>query len=108
MADNAVGQPLLRSDGVRKVAATATYVPDLQQPGMVHAVLVRSTHPHALIGRIDAAGARAVPGVIAVVTGDEIARMSNVDPWLGPAFRDQPVLAMGRVRFVGEPLAAVV
>jgi len=104
----AVGQSPLRPDGVLKVTGTATYVSNLGRPGMVHAVLVRSTRPHARIRRIDAAAAGALPGVVALVTGADVAAMPGVDPWLGPAFRDQPVLALDRVRFVGEPVAAVV
>jgi CO/xanthine dehydrogenase Mo-binding subunit len=75
---------------------------------MVHAVFVRSTRPHARIIGIDVREARAMPGVVAVVTGADASALPGVDPWLGPAFRDQPVLALDRVRFVGEPLAAVV
>ena len=108
MTGPSVGQSLPRRDGLRKVTGAATYVPDLERPGMVHAVLVRSTRPHARLRGIDAAAARAAPGVVAVLTGEDVLRMPGVDPWLGPAFRDQPVLALDRVRFVGEPLAAVV
>ncbi len=108
MTGAVMGQSLPRSDGVKKVAGTATYVPNLLRDGMVHGVLVRSTRPHARIRWIDGAAARAMPGVLAVVTGEDVARMPGVDPWLGPAFRDQPVLAMERVRFIGEPVVAVV
>jgi CO/xanthine dehydrogenase Mo-binding subunit len=75
---------------------------------MVHAVLVRSTRPHARLVGVDVREARAAPGVVAVVTGADVSALPGVDPWLGPAFRDQPILALDRVRFVGEPLAAVV
>jgi CO/xanthine dehydrogenase Mo-binding subunit len=108
MSGSAVGQSPRRRDGLAKVAGTATYVGNLERPGMLHAVLVRSQCPHARIRGIDAAAARALPGVVTVVTGDDVSRMPDVDPWLGPAFRDQPVLAIERVRFVGEPVAAVV
>lgn len=108
MSGAAVGQSLPRSDGLRKVTGTATYVPNLEREGMAHAVLVRSTRPHARIRAIDPNRARALPGVLAVVTGEDVTRMPGVDPWLGPAFRDQPVLAIERVRFIGEPVAAVV
>ncbi len=108
MTSSAVGQSASRPDGLQKVTGTATYVPNLDRPGMTHAVLVRSTRPHARILGIDAAAARALPGVVAVVTGADVSRLPGVDPWLGPAFRDQPVLAIDRVRFVGEPVAAVV
>ena len=108
MTGNAVGQSVPRSDGLRKVTGAATYVPNLEREGMAHAVLVRSTRAHARIRAIDADPARALPGVLAVISGEDIARMPGVDPWLGPAFRDQPVLAIERVRFIGEPVAAVV
>jgi len=108
VTDSAVGQSPSRRDGLAKVTGTATYVPNLDRPGMAHAVLVRSTRPHARILRIDTAAARALPGVVAVVTGADVSRLPGVDPWLGPAFRDQPVLAIDRARFVGEPVAAVV
>lgn len=108
MTGPAVGQSVPRGDGLRKVTGAATYVPDLERAGMVHGVLVRSTRPHARLRAVDAAAARVAPGVIAVVTGADVTRMPGVDPWLGPAFRDQPVLAIDRVRFVGEPLGVVV
>jgi CO/xanthine dehydrogenase Mo-binding subunit len=108
MTGSVVGQSPLRRDGLVKVTGTATYVQNLDRPGMAHAVLVRSTRPHARIERIDTTAARALPGTIAVVTGADVSRLPGVDPWLGPAFRDQPVLAIERVRFAGEPVAAVV
>ena len=105
---SAVGRSPRRRDGLAKVTGTATYVANLERPGMLHAVLVRSQRPHARLRGIDAAAARALPGVVTVLTGEDVGHLPEVDPWLGPAFRDQPVLAIERVRFVGEPVAAVV
>jgi CO/xanthine dehydrogenase Mo-binding subunit len=99
-----VGQSVRRPDAVDKVTGRARYVTDLTQPGMLHAALLRSPHPHARIRSIDADAARAVPGVRAVVTSAEL---GWCDPYFGPAFRDRPILAIGVARHEGEPVAAV-
>jgi len=99
-----IGVPVPRVDGIEKVTGRARYVTDLVMPGMLHARVLRSPHAHARLTRVDAARARALPGVIAVLTG---ADLTWCDPYYGPAFRDRPILAIDVVRFEGEPVAAV-
>lgn len=93
-------------DGLAKVTGSIRYVFDVSLPGMLHAKLLRSPHAHARIRRIDATKALAVPGVVCVVTGEDAARLP--DPHHGFYVRDQPLIAMGKVRYVGDPVAAVV
>jgi 2-furoyl-CoA dehydrogenase large subunit len=93
----------------RFIAGAGKFVADLALPGMLHVALVASPYPHARILRIDAAAALALPGVRAVVTGEDIARatdplMSGLDV---PKVLRYP-LAVGRVRYAGEWVAAVV
>ncbi len=95
-------------DANARVTGRVAYAIDTRLPGMLHAKLIRSRSPHARIERIDVAAARAVPGVRLVLTGAELARLPGVDPRFGPVLRDQPLLAEEVVRFVGDPLAAVV
>jgi CO/xanthine dehydrogenase Mo-binding subunit len=102
-----IGHEIERIDGPAKVAGTARYVPNISLPGMLHAVWVHGQRPHARLTRVDVSAARQAEAVVAVVTGQEIAGWDDVDPWLGPAFRDQPVLAIDRVRYFGEPVAVV-
>jgi len=100
-----VGRSVRRPDALDKVTGRARYVTDLTQPGMLHAALLRSPHAHARIRSIDVTAARAVPGVHAVVTS---ADLDWCDPYFGPAFRDRPILAIGVVRYEGEPVVAAV
>ncbi|MFI5268124.1 MAG: xanthine dehydrogenase family protein molybdopterin-binding subunit [Chloroflexota bacterium] len=103
-----IGHEVKRHDGPAKVAGTARYVPNISMQGMLHAAYVHGDRPHARLLRVDAEHARQAEGVVAVVTGPELAGWHDVEPWLGPAFKDQPVLAIDRVRYFGEPLAVVV
>ncbi len=94
-----------RLDGVAKVTGAAQYAGDLRVPGLVHAKILRATLPHALIRRIDASRALAMPGVIAVVTGRDV---NDINAHFGTYLRDRPLIALDRVRYVGEPVAAAV
>jgi len=94
-------------DSLERVTGRVSYTIDLQVPGMLHAKLLRSTMAHARIRAIDVSRARALPGVAAVLTGADLAARTDIQPWFGPVFRDQPILAIGKVRHVGEPVAAV-
>ncbi len=98
-----LGQRLARADGWDKVTGHMTYVADVKLPGMLHAKLLRSPHAHARIRSIDTAKARALPGVRLVVTGPELEIVDRE-----PATRARAILAIGRVRFQGQPVAAVV
>jgi CO/xanthine dehydrogenase Mo-binding subunit len=86
-----------------KLTGRAQYAGDLQLPGMLHAKVLRSPYPHARIVRIDTTAAKALPGVHLVLTGED----SPAAPW-GLHVKEHRVLAVGRVRFVGEEVAVVV
>jgi CO/xanthine dehydrogenase Mo-binding subunit len=94
-------------DSIERVTGRVPYTIDLQVPGVLHARLLRSTMAHGRIRSIDVSRARALPGVEAVLTGADLAQRTDIQPWFGPVFRDQPILAIGKVRYVGEPVAAV-
>lgn len=74
---------------------------------MVHVKLFRSTVAHGRIKSIDTSAAKKMPGVLHVVTIDDVRKVIP-NPYYGPAFHDQPILADRKVRFVGEPVAAVI
>ena len=99
-----VGVSLGRIDGAEKVAGQAVYAGDLRLPGMTYAKVLRSTVPHARIGRIDATNARALPGVLGVLTRDNLKLASTS---FGAYVRDQEILAMEKVRYAGDMVAAV-
>lgn len=97
-----VGKDVPRTDAIPKVTGAAQYVADLHLPGMLHAAVLRSPHPNARIVSIDTTAAESMPGVKAVVTGADTAKRK----W--GAFRpDLYPLAIGRVRYVGDEVAAV-
>jgi CO/xanthine dehydrogenase Mo-binding subunit len=102
-----VGQSVYRKDAVQKVTGQVLHVGNIEMPGMLHVAVLRSPYAHARIMRIDKSRAQALKGVAVVLTGAEVAKMPGVDPHFGPAFRDQPILAVDRVRFVGDPVIAV-
>ncbi|MGV3635459.1 MAG: xanthine dehydrogenase family protein molybdopterin-binding subunit [Pseudorhodoplanes sp.] len=100
-----VGANVAGIDGPAKVTGAAIYTFDRTLPGMLHAKILRSPHAHARILRIDTSRARRMPGVRAVVTGEDL---GDLNPIYGVRIKDQPVLAMGKVRYVGDSIAAVV
>jgi CO/xanthine dehydrogenase Mo-binding subunit len=100
-----VGTSPPRLDAVEKVTGRTRFASDLAIGGMVHAKVWRSPLPHARIEAIEMQAALTAPGVLAVLTPDDL---QDCDPFYGPAFKDQPVLAIDRVRYVGEPVAAVI
>jgi CO/xanthine dehydrogenase Mo-binding subunit len=95
-----------RLDGRQKVRGSVRFTTDFSLPGMAHAKVLRSPVAHARIKSVDASRARSLRGVLAVVTGADIATMP--DPFYGVGIRDQPVLAIDKVRYVGDMVAAVV
>ena len=103
---NQVGRSVPRLESWLKVTGRAEYVHNLRLPGMLYGKIFRSTVAHGRIKRIDTDAARALPGVHSVVTAADVKRIVP-DPFYGPAFHDQPVLAVDKVRFVGEPVAVV-
>ncbi|MBX3651337.1 MAG: xanthine dehydrogenase family protein molybdopterin-binding subunit [Burkholderiales bacterium] len=103
---SAFGRSIPRVEARAKVTGKAEYVHNLRLPGMLYGKVFRSTVAHARIRGIDVSAARALPGVHAVYTAADIMRLVP-DPHYGPAFHDQPVLAIDKVRHVGEPVALV-
>ena len=102
-----VGKSVDRRDALQKVTGRVRHVGSMEPPGLLHVAALRSPHAHARIVRIHKERAASRAGVAAVLTGADIAAMPGVVPYHGPAFADQPVLAVDRVRHVGEPVAAV-
>jgi len=107
-----VGSPVERVEDLRLLKGRGQYVDDLTCEGLKHAVILRSSVAHGRIRSIDAAAARARPGVVAVITAADIGAVPTIplrqEPL--PALRQyqQPVIAHGKVRYVGEPIAVVV
>jgi 4-hydroxybenzoyl-CoA reductase alpha subunit len=98
-----IGRPLRKVDGLAKATGAALYADDLVLPGMLHAKTLRSPHAHALVKRVDASAALALPGVHAVITGADLPIKYGVIPWTP----DENALAVDKVRFIGDPVAAV-
>ncbi len=103
-----VGKPVPRVDGLKKVTGRPIYTGDIDMPGMLHGMILRSTYPHARVRGVDKSRAERVPGVVAVVSGADVANTPGIEPWFGPVFRDQAILAIDKVRYIGDPVAAVV
>jgi CO/xanthine dehydrogenase Mo-binding subunit len=101
-----VGRSVPRLESWLKVTGRAEYVHNLRLPGMLHGKIFRSTVAHGRIRRIDVSAAQAVAGVYRVVTGEDIRKLI-AEPYYGPAFHDQPILALDKVRYAGEPVAVV-
>jgi CO/xanthine dehydrogenase Mo-binding subunit len=93
-----------RVDGVEKVTGKAVYTGDIQLPGMAHARILRSPVAHARLVKVDAAKAKAMPGVIATLTRDDI---QGFNYKYGATYKDQSIVAVDKVRYVGDPVAAV-
>ena len=98
-----IGQPLPKVDGPAKCTGITVFADDLTMPAMLHAKILRSTRPHALIRSIDTSGAQAMSGVEAVLTGSEL----PIPFGILPVTQDEHTLAPEKVRFVGDPVAAV-
>ncbi|MYH70248.1 MAG: molybdopterin-dependent oxidoreductase [Gammaproteobacteria bacterium] len=100
--DDAIGARMVRTDAVEKVTGSAVYAEDVRLPRMVYGALVRSPFPHATILSIDTSAAVNHPAVRAVVTGRDIEM-----GYYGYELQDQRVFALEKVRYLGEPVAAV-
>jgi len=99
-----IGRSVPRVEGRAKVTGAAEYIHNLRVPGMLHARVFRSVVPHGRIRAIETSVAAAMPGVFGVYTGEDI-RTVIPEPYYGPAFHDQPILALDKVRYAGEPVA---
>src|SRR5262249_1772202 len=113
-----IGDAPKRREDLRFLTGRGSYLDDLSFAGMAHAVVLRSPHAHALILRIQAETARKAPGVLAVLTAEDVradglkplrpSAEANVQTGEKFAFAAQPLLAEGKVRYVGEPVALIV
>src|SRR5262245_63124331 len=101
-ATRIVGRSIPRMDAPGKVTGTAIYAADFALPGMLYGKVLRSREPHARLVRIDASRAARLPGVRAVITAADVP-----DVRYGGAVKDETVFARDRIRFAGQPLAAV-
>lgn len=99
---NEIGKPIARFDGRAKVTGDTLYTADLSFPGLVWGKCLRSPLPHARILEIDTSEAKRLKGVVAVLTASDITTRLH-----GRRLKDIPGLAQGKVRFVGEKVAAV-
>jgi aerobic carbon-monoxide dehydrogenase large subunit len=114
----AVGQPVPRKEDPTLLRGEGRYSDDLNLPGQAHAVMVRSNAAHGIIRAIDTEAAKALPGVLAVLTGQDLidAGLGNMPSGMSFKMRDgsdmpkptQPILTTDKVRFVGDPVAIVV
>ena len=100
-----IGADIRRADAAEKTRGRALYTTDFALPGMLHAKALRSPHAHARLVRVDAAKARAAPGVHAVLTRAEVP--ATLAATFGFFIKDQPIVATDRVRHVGEIVAVV-
>src|SRR5215471_11769895 len=98
-----VGKPKARVDGVEKVTGKAVYTVDVELPGMAHGKILRSPYAHAKVVRVDASKAENFPGVYGVITRDDQKRFGM----FGAAYKDQTIVAVDKVRYAGDPVAAV-
>ena len=118
MTADGIGAPVRRTEDLRFLTGRGNYTDDMNRPGQLHAYLLRSPHAHAEIAGMDIAKAKQAPGVVAIFTGADLAAdnvgglpcgwgVKNKDgsPMAEPP---HPVLAQGRVRHVGDPVAVVI
>ena len=96
-----VGKSITRKESIAKVTGDAKYVVDMKMEGMIYAKMLVSPYPHAKIVSINVEDAKKIPGVFAVLTGKDL-------PYkMGLYMRDKDVIAIDKVRYAGEPVAAV-
>lgn len=100
--DGAIGSRMVRGDAVEKVTGGAVYAEDIRLPRMIYGAVVRSPHAHAKILSIDTAEVLKLPGVKAVVSGRDIEM-----GYFGYEVHDLRVFALEKVRYIGEPVAAI-
>src|SRR5262245_29628743 len=113
-----VGQPVVRKEDDTLVRGKGKYTDDVNLPGQAYAVIVRSTHAHGVLKKVDATEARKMPGVLGIWTGEDmvaagygnfVSRMPLKGKDGSPLLQsNKPILAVGKVRFVGDPIGVVV
>src|SRR6266511_2433878 len=101
-AGSVIGTALARAEGTDKLTGRAAYAADIALPGTLWCRVLRSPYPHARIVNVDTTRARQMPGVHAVITGQDVRGR-----YVGKAMRDMPLLCWDRVRFIGDRVAAV-
>src|SRR5437660_8655674 len=99
-----IGRSQPRRDAREKLRGQAQFVGDILVPRMLHGRVLRSPIAHGRIVSIDTSAAERVPGVVCVLTG---ADLEDIDPYYGHAIKDRPIIAIDKVRFHGEQVAAV-
>ena len=102
-----IGKPVPRADAREKVAGRATYAGDIVRAGMLHGRILRSAVPHARILNVDTSRAAALPGVRAVITGQDFPGIRYGNWRLVPETQDELPLARDEVRYIGDEIAAV-
>ena len=114
-AERYTGASVKRSEDPRILTGRGRYIDDLKLPGMLHAAFVRSPLAHARVLAVDVSAARDLPGVVLVLTGADLAAVTlpGQDPLFAMMGGDGPkpeytLLATGKVRFVGDPVAVVI
>lgn len=107
MSTSGKGENGHRLDYQAKVTGRAAYLADVQVAGMCHGAILRSPVAHAWIRYVDASEASRMPGVLAVLSRDDVLRGEGIEPYYGPVFKDQTIVAADKVRHVGDPVAAV-
>ncbi len=106
-AFNMIGKEVPRNDAEAKARGTALYTDDLKLPGMLYGRILRSPWPHAQIKHIDVSKAAALPGVKCVITGKDTPKIKYGNWRLFPETQDELPLAVDKVRFIGDEVAAV-
>ena len=102
-----IGRSVPRLESEEKVTGRLKYLEDLQLTGLLHGKILRSPHAHATIRHIDARQAEKLSGVVAVLTRDDVINNPAYESHYGPIYLDQPIVALDKVCYVGDPVAAV-
>src|SRR5947207_15156840 len=100
---NVVGKPFRKVDARAKCTGQTKFADDIVLPRMLFCKILRSHEPHALIKKINTTKARALPGVVSVITGRDL----PISYGILPVSQDEHALCIDKVRFVGDPVAAV-
>lgn len=103
-----VGQSIAMRDAIERVSGQLMFTLNFTPPNMAHAKVLRCPFPHALIHGVDASEALSLPGVITVVTGRDLIDELDVFPYYGQRRKDQPIVAIEKARYAGDPVAIVV
>jgi CO/xanthine dehydrogenase Mo-binding subunit len=104
---HAVGRAAPMREAEQRVRGTLPFAVNVEVPGMLHGKLLRSTSAHGILRRVDASAAGRLPGVVTVLTGSDLLK-APIASHYGPVLPDRPLVAIDRVRYAGEPVAAVI